>query len=200
MHPCFGLNYPHYASRHPALKGRNTPAQGAALCSRSSTFPFLHIPIHPRSHSSTFPFVHALVPPRIRSTTYSFHHAIDHPRIPNYINPSTPSRPALKGRNTPAQGAALCSRSSTFSFIHVLVHPRPSVPPCIRFSIHPRMPVLVPPRFQSYVHSHTRAPVYPCLRNEISAFHISPPTPNAPPPQHRPNPVHLSHNSLYLVP
>jgi len=30
------LSYPHYASSRPALKGRNTPAQGAALCFRPS--------------------------------------------------------------------------------------------------------------------------------------------------------------------
>jgi hypothetical protein len=30
------LSYPHYASSRPALKGRNTPAQGVALCFRSS--------------------------------------------------------------------------------------------------------------------------------------------------------------------
>jgi hypothetical protein len=119
-------NYLHNASSRPALKGRNTPAQGAALCIRSLVHSFVRAFVRPRirssAHSRIRLFTHPFNRPSVLLELCSF----AFPFICAFVHPPIRSSHLRVFVHSPI-------RSSAHSFIRPFVHPR------IRLFVHSHM-------------------------------------------------------------
>ncbi|MBM3171924.1 MAG: hypothetical protein FJZ75_09990 [Bacteroidetes bacterium] len=86
MYADFGAKSPNPTSSRPAPKGRNTLAQGAALCFRSYAHSFFRASVRLPIRSFVVSFVCAFVLPRLRSFADSFIRGFVRLRIRSFPN------------------------------------------------------------------------------------------------------------------
>jgi len=112
MYADFGAKSPNPTSSRPAPKGRNTLAQGAALCFRSYAHSFFRASVRLPIRSFVVSFVCAFVLPRLRSFADSFIRGFVRMRIRSSAPPFV------------CRFVHSWFRSSAYSFVPQFVHPR----------------------------------------------------------------------------